>query len=150
MRFLVDEDLSPGLVEEIRALGHDADHVRLLGRGGQPDNAQFLRAAGYDALITADMHKDAKTQPVAFQAACYRMRIVRLVRPKSGKFPAPAQGRMLAGQLDAIAAEIENPGGARMMNVLRDGRLALVSRDAVLARLREWNLGPWPEGGAIG
>lgn len=126
MRFLVDEDLSPGLVEEIRALGHDADHVRLLGRGGQPDNAQFLLAA------------------------CYRMRIIRLMQPKSGKFPAAAQGWMLAAQLEAIAAEIENPGGARMMNVLRDGRLALISRDNVLARLREWNLEPWPEGGAIG
>ena len=78
------------------------------------------------------------------------MRIIRLVRPKSGKFPAAAQGGMLAGQLDAISAEIEDPGGARMMNVLRDGQLALVSRDAVLARLREWNLEPWPEGGAIG
>ena len=150
MRFLVDEDLSPGLVEQIRALGHHADHVRLLGHGGQPDNAQFLLAADYDALITADMHKDSKTHPVAFQAACYRMRIIRLMQPKSGKFPATAQGEMLAVQLDAISAEIENPDGARMMNVLRNGRLALVSRDAVLARLRERNLEPWPEGGAIG
>lgn len=150
MRFLVDEDLSPGLVEQIRALGHHADHVRLLGHGGQPDNAQFLLAADYDALITADMHKDAKTHPVAFQAACYRMRIIRLVRPKSGKFPAAAQGGMLAAQLDAIAAEIANPDGARMMNVQRGGRLALLNRDDVLARLREWNLEPWPEAGEIG
>ena len=150
MHFLVDEDLSPGLVDEIRALGHRADHVRLLERDGQPDDAQFLLAADYDALITADMHKDAKTPPVAFQAACYRMRIIRLVRPKLGKFPAAAQGRMRAAQLDAISAEIEDPDGARMMNVRRDGGLDLISRGDVLGRLRGWDLEPWPEAGPIG
>lgn len=150
MQFLVGDDLSPGLVEQIRALGHHADHVRSLGRGGQPDNAQFLLAADYDALITADMHKDAKTHPVAFQAACYRMRIIRPVRPKLGKFPAAAQGRMLVAQLDAISAEIEGPDGARMMNLRRDGGLDLVGRDDVLGRLRGWDLEPWPEAAPFG
>ena len=150
MRFLVDEDLSPDLVGHIRALGHHADHVLSLGRGGQPDDAQFLLAADYDALITADMHRDAKTQPVAFQAACYRMRIIRLMQPKSGNFTAVKQSRMLAAQLDAISAEIEDPDGARMMNVRYGGKLALLSRDDVLRRLREWDLEPWPEAGAIG
>ena len=149
MRFLVDEDLSRGLPDEIRALGHDADHVHSLGSDGEPDRVQFLLSADYDALITADMHKDAKTKPVAFQSACYRTRIIRLVRPKSGKFPASAQGRMLAAHLDATVAEIENPDGARMMNVQRDGRLVLMGRADVMARLRELNLEPWPETGPI-
>lgn len=108
-----------------------------------PDLVGEILALGHHA-------DDAKTQPVAFQAACYRMRIIRLMRPKSGKFPAAAQGRMLAAQLDAISAEIEDPDGARMMNLRRDGGLDLVSRDDVVGRLRGWDLEAWPEAGAIG
>jgi predicted nuclease of predicted toxin-antitoxin system len=56
MRFLVDEDLPPAAAELLRALGHEAEHVRAIGLGGTPDRLVFAEAQKRKSvLLTADM-----------------------------------------------------------------------------------------------
>lgn len=55
MRFLLDANLSPRLVESLTAAGHQARHVADLGLLAAPDAVIFDRAAtDGDVVITAD------------------------------------------------------------------------------------------------
>ena len=55
MNFLIDNNLSPLLAEELEAAGHDAVHVRDLGMQAAPDEAVLERArTGGQILISAD------------------------------------------------------------------------------------------------
>ncbi len=49
MKFVVDEQLPPLLVQWLRDFGHDAHHVVELGLGGSPDRA--IRDGSADAVI---------------------------------------------------------------------------------------------------
>src|ERR1700736_5083479 len=45
MRFLLDMNLPPAMADWLRSEGHDAVHVREIGRAQLPDREVFMRAA---------------------------------------------------------------------------------------------------------
>ena len=53
MRFLIDNALSPVLAERLRALGHDALHVRERQMHAAPDDQIFDWAAREDRIIVS-------------------------------------------------------------------------------------------------
>lgn len=57
MRLLLDQNLSPLLVEELAARGHDAIHVRSLGMTTSSDLA-ILEAASRDARVVVSADTD--------------------------------------------------------------------------------------------
>ena len=55
MNFLLDENLSPKVCEDLRAAGHEAIHVRDVGLAGSTDHAVLTHAAEFlQILVTAD------------------------------------------------------------------------------------------------
>ena len=53
MRFLVDNALSPRVAEGLRAVGHDAIHVRDIGLAAADDEELFNLAAADDRVIVS-------------------------------------------------------------------------------------------------
>lgn len=53
MRFLIDNSASPRLAVALIAAGHDAAHIRDIGRSDMPDDAIFELAAQDDRVIVA-------------------------------------------------------------------------------------------------
>lgn len=55
MRFLIDNNLSPLLAENLKAAGHDAVHIRDLGLEAGPDPVVLDQARSQDrVLVSAD------------------------------------------------------------------------------------------------
>jgi Uncharacterized protein conserved in bacteria len=54
LRFLVDNNLSPALVEALGDAGHDAVHVRDYGLQQAKDEEVLTRAGSEDLLVSAD------------------------------------------------------------------------------------------------
>jgi predicted nuclease of predicted toxin-antitoxin system len=63
MRFLIDEQLPPGLARWLRTVGHHAEHVRDIGLGGSGDRRLWDHAkASRAVLVTKDQDfVDART-----------------------------------------------------------------------------------------
>lgn len=78
MRWLFDEMLPPGAVEELNGRGHDASTVADLGLAGQPDPVIFDRAvaegrvvvteniADFAVLLEQRLRNDQPVVPVVF------------------------------------------------------------------------------------
>jgi len=53
VRWLLDENQSPVIAESLRAAGHDAVHVRELGRAGATDQELLVLAGEEDRVIVS-------------------------------------------------------------------------------------------------
>ncbi len=103
MKFLVDANLSPHVVDRLRAAGHDATHVAEVGLLTASDAEIFLRATsdGF-TIITADtdfpmllaLHRRTATPSVV------------LLRGVAHESP-DVHAELLIANLPAVAADLE-------------------------------------------
>ena len=99
MRFKVDENLPAEVVAELRAAGHDAEHVLDEGLGGSPDPPILARAKSEGrALLTMDKGiADIRTYPPDQYAglvllrprSCGRRALAKLVRDNVHEIARP-------------------------------------------------------------
>lgn len=110
MKFLIDNALSPLLVDELRKAGHDAVHVRDYGLQSANDSVIFSRAIAEDRiLVSADtdfgtllaLWEENKPSIILFRRSTERSpdrqvmttRIAGgLISPKRALLPAPLKG----------------------------------------------------------
>ena len=95
MRFLLDEDMDPQLAQVLRALRHEADHVRDLGEAGATDERVAEMAAGYDVLVTMDLYRQHAEWVKVYEALLSSIRILRLRFPGNAPAGLMAQVRAL-------------------------------------------------------
>lgn len=102
MRFLLDANLSPALIEDLRSAGHAAAHVADLGLLTATDDAIFDRASadGF-ALITAD--SDFPMMLVLRRAKSPSVVLLRHVQELT---PAE-QGGLLVANLPAVLDDLD-------------------------------------------
>ena len=102
MRFLLDENLSPALVDLLKVAGHDAIHVRELGLASASDDA-ILERAGTDGrtLISADTDFG---QLLAGSGA--KLPSLILLRRETDR-TATAQAQLLLGNLNEVLTDLE-------------------------------------------
>lgn len=116
MRFLLDQNLSPLLADELRSAGHDVAHTRELGLSRADDSLVLQRAADEDrVLISADT--DFGTLLAATSAARPSVLLLRL---RSWR-PAADLAEVLLANLDEIADDLAS--GAIV--VLEDERVRI-------------------------
>lgn len=103
MRFLVDQNLSPLLADELRAAGHDVTHTRDLGLSTAEDSVVMQRALDEQrVLISADT--DFGTLLATSGAAQPSVLLLRLRSPR----PAAGLAAVLLANLDAVADDLES------------------------------------------
>jgi predicted nuclease of predicted toxin-antitoxin system len=117
VRFLVDENLSPRLVDFLTDEGDSADHVRGVIRSGAPDDEIMEVAVGLDAVVlTADtdfgtlLARSGKSRPS-----------VILVRELLG-LSVHDQGRLIAANL------------GQLREALVAGAIVVLSADGIRVR----------------
>lgn len=114
MRLLVDNALSPAVAVRLRDSGHDAVHLRDLGRADDPDEAVFdLASAENRIIVSADT--DFGTLLASREAA--RPSVV-LVRRLAGRRPDD-QAALLLAALPRVADDL----AAGAVVVLDDERI---------------------------
>lgn len=105
MKFLLDANLSPTLIEPLHQAGHDATHVADLGLLRASDDAIFdLAAAEGYVVITAD--NDFPMMLALQDASRPSVVLLRHV----GELPRRAQDALLAANLPAVLGDLA--GGA--------------------------------------
>lgn len=118
MKFLVDENLSPRLADELGRAGHQAEHVRDLGLKSASDEA-VLRRALLDERTVVSADTDFGFLLAVRGANRPSVILVRLRTPRSvGELAA-----VLLANLDALSADLE--AGATV--VLEDDRIRIRS-----------------------
>jgi predicted nuclease of predicted toxin-antitoxin system len=103
MRFLLDENLSPKLVDLLRTAGHDVVHVRDLNLASAPDESVIAAAIMDDrVLISADTD---------FGSLLARSHATRpsfvLIRRASGRRAAD-QATLIIDNLSAVRTDLDN------------------------------------------
>lgn len=114
MRFLLDEGLSPRLVDPLAAAGHDVVHVRNLGLTSAPDPVILAHAeAERRVLLTLDTDFGAlvaHSRATVPSIILFRGSVTRR---------AERQASLLLANLDAVSDDL----GAGAIVVIGDGRL---------------------------
>lgn len=114
MRFLVDQNLSPLLADELRVAGHDVAHTAELDLAMAEDSVVMQRALDEQrVLISADT--DFGTLLASTGPPQPSLLLLRLRSPR----PAAALAAMLLANLDAVADDLE----AGAIVVLEDERV---------------------------
>lgn len=114
MRFLLDEGLSPRLVDLLTAAGHDIVHVRDIGLKSAPDPAILSRAAKDErVLVTLDTDFGAlvaHSHAVIPSIVLFRGNVTRRT---------DSQASLLLANFDAVTDDLQ----AGAIVVIGDGRL---------------------------
>jgi len=77
VKFLIDENISPLVAEQLRALGYDVKHVREVGLKGHSDNEimEYAKREGR-SLITLDADfADIRRYPLGTHAGIIRLKL---------------------------------------------------------------------------
>lgn len=108
MRFIVDEQLSPGVAEWLKSKGHEADHIRTLEGLQTTDRRIVDLAVDLNAIIVS---KDADFAELLGRAASG----LQLVRVRIGN----TQNRVLIARLESEWPRIERElaAGARIVEL---------------------------------
>jgi predicted nuclease of predicted toxin-antitoxin system len=114
VRVLLDEGLSPRLLEMLRAAGHDAVHVRDVGLRSAPDPVVLARAVDDQrVLVTLDTDFGAlvaHSHATAPSLVLFRGQVTRR---------AERQAALLLANFDAVTDDLD----AGAVVVIGDGRL---------------------------
>ena len=102
MRLLVDNALSPTVAQALRDAGHDAVHLRDLGRQHDSDDAVFALA---DAEARTVVSADTDFGTLLAQREARRPSVV-LLRRLEGRRPLD-QAALLVGILARVAADLD-------------------------------------------
>ncbi|MGF1596171.1 MAG: DUF5615 family PIN-like protein [Acidimicrobiales bacterium] len=102
MRFLLDENQSPAIVGLLQEAGHDAVHVRQVGRAGAPDEDVFAFAAAERRVILSG---DTDFGELLARSNASGPSLVLLRR--QGRRRAAEVASLLLANLDVIAADLE-------------------------------------------
>ena len=102
MRFLLDENQSPVMVELFARLGHDAVHVRDVGLARSSDTA-ILAAARDDNRVVVSGDTDFGDLIASTNAASPSVVLLR----RQGQRRAAEVVALLVANLDAVAADLE-------------------------------------------
>ena len=114
MRLLLDQNLSPLLVEVLAGLGHDAIHVRSLGMSTSSDVA-ILEAASRDARVLVSADTDFGDLLARTNAGAPSVLLLR----RQGLRRAEQVAQLITLNLPVIAEDLQ--GGAIV--VLADERI---------------------------
>ena len=102
MRFLLDQNQSPELVEHLRSAGHDAIHVRSLGMSRASDNEIMVLADAEERILVSG-DTDFGDLLASTNAASPS---VLLLRRQEGRRAASIAALLLAN-LDTIGADLD-------------------------------------------
>lgn len=115
MRFLLDEDMDPRLAMVLRALRHDADHIRDIGLAGATDERVARAGADYDVLVTMDLHRQNAEWVKISEALLASTRVIRLRFPGSLRVDLMAQARAMILRWGTWTHEFDQ--GARLITI---------------------------------
>lgn len=101
MKFLVDQNLSRGFADALRAAGHDVVHTSEVGLATAPDGAVMQRAVE-DGRVLISADTDFGTLLAASSAALPSVVLVRLRTPRDGD----ALAAVVLANLDAVALDL--------------------------------------------
>ena len=117
MKFLVDQNLSPLVAEFLRAAGHDAIHTREIGMHSATDDAIFDRAAEEGRTVFS---ADTDFGTILVERAATRPSVVLLRR---------SQDRRAASVVSLLLNNLDN-----FEDALVDGAIVVLQADRVRIR----------------
>jgi predicted nuclease of predicted toxin-antitoxin system len=114
MKILLDENLSPTLVQKLATLGIAAQHVAHLGKSGLSDTALWRHAYEHDQVVVTINAADFLRLAVASQlhAGLIVLRAQGLTREQQWEWIEPVVERLLESNDDLVnrSVEITGPG----------------------------------------